>query len=1011
MYKNKFNSEKYMPNGYTYLNSNNKTGKPEDSLEYATGKHGLEHRTIGTLIIKDNSTGKYHLFRSQTHFEYNFPGTKVHNCDEIIVGVERQKPKYDLDGFVHGDLEKIVNVIEEYFGNILDADVEIAILNSSGYDTELNKHKNSAHLVITNYAFENHVDANAVTREIAKKIAEEYPTIKSGVFDVNVNKSTQNFRTPLSAKNGRTMRIPIGYTRAQLMITNTDNLPLIKLPYTLRFDVDKKMAARTIIDVNDHEIVAACAPYMAGWDFRKRYGNLFVYDRPPLAAYCKFCNLRHDRDNYLCIIIKGSAVYQKCIRGQAMEKLFDLVGKTPVTPVRKLDKIVEYIPPKQVNTLGFENISRCNNPTVDMFPRVRSLYVRANMKMGKTTSMIEYINQFTRVLILAFRRTFTHELKAKLNRMGFESYEDIDGKIDMELHEKVIVQVESLHRMRFSHMPDLIVLDESESIFEQFMSPTMKQARSCSQAFEYLLKHSTNCLLMDANLSSRSVDLVRKVRSPNDELLIINEYQNMSLDTVHITESKDQLNDTIINKLNNGENVITPTNSKSYADTLDRLVVDSGVLTKDQILLITSDMSEVEKARIFSDVNGEWKKYRLVIFTPTCSAGVSFTEKHFDSLCGYFTSKSSSIESFRQSMYRVRDIATANYYVCFGANGTYNRLETIEEIRRDITRTANITSREHEMFDLVIENGDFAIKDSFLLDIWLQNRLAQNKSKCIPLELFTDQCKATGAKIVVMPNMENALIISNYEKAAMAVKQENYEDIVASPDITWSEFQELAMVANITLEQKYSKWKYMLRKDYNWDDRPIDLAFLNTYAEPGVRRAFKNRREALQSDDINISLENIRRSTVDPDKINSGNRYMKHRIANQFLIRCGFSGILDTNVVPRNELIQNIEECRNDILNDMSMICIVFEDKEKIAGFDIKPFLEFTNGILETTYGLKIAAKSDKRGERDKFVIKHKYNDKFENRPNDNKPYIEINWKYKPIAIHLDLNADDLNVL
>jgi hypothetical protein len=41
----------------------------------------------------------------------------------------------------------------------------------------------------------------------------------------------------------------------------------------------------------------------------------------------------------------------------------------------------------------------------------------------------------------------------------------------------------------------------------------------------------------------------------------------------------------------------------------------------------------------------QWKKYRVLIYSPTISAGISFEEEHFDRVFAYYESNVTTLET------------------------------------------------------------------------------------------------------------------------------------------------------------------------------------------------------------------------------------------------------------------------------------------------------------------------------------------------------------------------------
>lgn len=102
---------------------------------------------------------------------------------------------------------------------------------------------------------------------------------------------------------------------------------------------------------------------------------------------------------------------------------------------------------------------------------IETYFIRAPMKLGKTKQVIDYINKYVdvkqRVIIVSFWKTFTENMYERYNRelkdFNFKKYWNIQGQIK---NQNVIIQYESLHWLE-SDNPDLLILDEIESIFEQ----------------------------------------------------------------------------------------------------------------------------------------------------------------------------------------------------------------------------------------------------------------------------------------------------------------------------------------------------------------------------------------------------------------------------------------------------------------------------------------------------------------------------------------------------------------
>jgi hypothetical protein len=416
-----------------------------------------------------------------------------------------------------------------------------------------------------------------------------------------------------------------------------------------------------------------------------------------------------------------------------------------------------------------------------------------------------------------------------------------------------------------------------------------------------------------------------------------------------------------------------------------------------KILLITSETSDEDKTRIFSDVNAEWCKYQVVIFTPTCSAGVSFTEKHFSALYGYFTDKSTAVESWRQSMYRARDIASCEYNICINAPGEAYELKDIDETKQYMRNTKHISYIDVASLEYTIDAaGEYEFKDNLLYEIISWGRFIKNRSRCKPIETFIEQCTVSGATMTVLESREDVEFRRKYLKLLAEIKAEEHKRIIDAPELTSEEFDHISGKETRTPDEKHMVDKFMLRNMYKWGGI-VDMNFMETYAVAKTIKKYRNLKEILQYDSPGVSLVEIRK-TIPEEKISPANGYIRHKIAIDLLKVCGFDSILDNKTISRADFLERIANRRADIEKQMGMICFVFSDKKSLKKWEIKQVLKFLNGIFDSMYGFKVCLISKSKKDRDKFVIKHSaYGAIFDKIPTESKPYIEPGWKQKII--------------
>lgn len=126
-------------------------------------------------------------------------GNNVRSFYEIVLGENRQKPKFDLDMPV----ETEENVLEDLISAILETleekgihlllEKDVCIYSSHGED------KKSYHVVINSFCHVNNIEAKAFYKEVMKKL----PQYENGKWiDRAVYSKTQQFRTYGSCKAG-----------------------------------------------------------------------------------------------------------------------------------------------------------------------------------------------------------------------------------------------------------------------------------------------------------------------------------------------------------------------------------------------------------------------------------------------------------------------------------------------------------------------------------------------------------------------------------------------------------------------------------------------------------------------------------------------------------------------------------------------------------------------------------------------------------------------------------------
>ncbi len=953
-----------------------------------------------SLVIKDRIKNRYMLFNNYEEFAKAYPEDLMHTCDEVIYDWMEQRLKFDVDGESYEQFCEIYNCISSFMRHYAP-NASLVPLDSSGIvhkPGEQPTMKYSYHIIASGKV------PNAQTAHaIAKCIYEKLSEAAKKAFDLGVYKSIQNFRTPLSTKDGRKLTIPTdleGFTREDFLITNCLYSP--KINFTVQLPKEPKYNILSVSPEYLHKILSKVKDHLVGWELRKNIGNYLIFDRTVDAQeYCDICKREHTRDNTLRLILgTAGSVLRTCIRAEG-KSVTILPPEKSISPIEYYSA-KKYLDPDIVANCKFKNyIVYSDKKMQEVFKTHKTLYVRGNMKIGKTEVIINYMRNFQTIIFVSSRKSLTAEKMSVLAKYGFNRYDKMEGKICIGHDQRTIVQVESLHRIDTANPPDLVILDESESVIEQFQSSTMKHMNNCYKIFEWLLNRSKGVIALDANLDVRTVNVIRHFRGTGDEILIHNKYKNFTGDVIKPLK-KCVLTDKILAAVGAGKNIVVPTNSRKYSDALKKMINDKYPNTK--MLCINSGMSEIRKQEIFSNINKSWKEHQVVIYTPTCSAGVSFTEKHFDSVYAYFTNSSTTVETARQMLYRARDVASRTYYVCIETQPMGSRINNIEELEKLLVNMRYMR-RHNELPPCnynIANNGAFEYIKDGLYNIWIWNKYMQIESQTKFISKFIEQSVWAGAKIDISEyrnNPQDTTIPTKYAKAMTAVKVEDDQLIVNAPDISREQYVDLTSKGAKNVGEQAAIERYNLRAEYNFmPPKVIDLGFVKTYNRKEAKNIYANLWDILQNDKLEKALRDIKlKEDTIPGTINNlddmflKTNYLKHFYANKLISICGFNGIRDTSEVKRETILKNIKDNEKYLKDHMEMICMTFGPKKnKLQKYDdLMCILKFINGVTNVTYGLSILMKSQNKNDRNTFSIKHNYlGVLFANTASDKIPFV-----------------------
>jgi hypothetical protein len=993
-----------------------------------------------SFIVGNMENNMHYVYSSPLEFSHVLDSIEFSKrvFEEVIYGHLPQKIKIDLDipqskldnllaemkndEFVNPTIDTVIDIIVEtlidefyamyssYFiehGHDLEKlsikKDDILIATSSGQDAN-KEYKESYHIIFAcrKFAVNNNTDARLITKNLLEALPEYIKN--SRIIDDGVNKSLQKFRLTGCHKpnSNRTKVIVNKFNWYDSVIGVYDNRDIEILPPLLT-DGSVEQSKKELMHEEYYDAAIQMAePYTKDFEFRNCAGNIINYNRIR-PSHCIFCNKIHENDNTLFVeIATVGNVFLICRRSPTNKQNIGVLNIQ--TDVKKIKRSLEYayekvMAGKVANTevlwANHEPSIRYSENKMRPYGLYRTNVIHANMGLGKTTELVNCIlDNFnfvgSRILVISFRQTFTSSIdRGKLKQFDFKVYNEIkNSKILKE--NRLIVQVESLHRVDLSTPYDLVILDECESIIGQFGSGLFKnQIAKVLGKFASIMKNSEYIILMDANISDRTYNSLKYFR-PNHEIFYHrNSFKNATSDTWYITDDKGVWLTEIKNAISKGERVFIPTNSLEVANAVHRTI--KGMFSKKICIIYTSKTDKDIRKLHFSNVDEYWSTADYLIITPTCTAGVSFEKKYYDKVFPYFTDQSCDVETCRQMVARVRDIKTREYYAFFECKRSSLPTNT-EQIRKYICSTQRVLDNSvdtvclESLFDLHYNEFDQAtIKTNTALVLYLENKRIENLSKNYFASRFMYQLTETGASIKLMENNDpDASVELNLalKRNKREIAEEDCKKIADAVELTDFEAENMKSLKEaaadeggdleLSEEDELALQKHYLRRYYNYRDL-MSIKFVKIYNNQKTKELFhtlkqvRNFHECTSRDGFLNTLERIRlmeigknQLTIDDDgeqlNIQSGRSFSRHRFCFALILSMGFNSFRDN--VDQTQLFDNFKKYESHIRLNSELINMSF-NVLPIVPIQSDPkynelFLSLINKILSIQYDIKI---------------------------------------------------------
>lgn len=1048
-----------MPNPYKAYQTLNGTGESALLINYPS-PDSLKGKFITTRIGKE-----YRVWNSLNTFQTYLDASDEteRNWHEVILDVP-QKLKWDIDGKM-SDVRKLAdNYIDDtpiekhILSEILDA-IIVGFLEQWNILVEPSdfvicstpdpqEEKMSYHIILAGY----YVSGVLQTKLFSNKITEYMPTEICKFVDFAVDR-TGNLRLAQCHKTGQPDRVKhiisahswadaaVTYTRGCKLLTDIvsqkDNAAT---KYTSQcghhLTPNAKRAIRMAQEIRSDQFD------IGHFAFRNVTNNgIISFDRRS-ASYCDLCDDTHHVDNTLLMFCNTNTegkvdVFRDCRHAMKSREVGTLIGEaskrkfmfsmhdSQKAPAENWtdSQISKYLKKwsgresevlSQWDELPADSKIIVDGPILESFPAplgdFSTLCVKAPMKMGKTRNLEQFINKYfpaqeiggPRICVISFRKTFSGMLTEKFPT--FTLYSDVKGTLTQR---EIIVQVESLHRLILQNVTtvfDLVVLDESESIIEQFDSGLQHgQMQDCFRAFHWLMRNSRHVIAMDANLGDRTYNIVQKFRGDVGLRFYKSVFKNATADSVFFTSDKARWMVTLDWYVSRGKRVVIPASSVNSASGL-YLTLQTRYPNK-HIAFYNAETSNQIKAEHFAAVHTFWKDLDILIYTPTVTAGVSFEEKDcFDAVFGWFFDASCTVETCMQMMGRVRNITDKVYYICMTVQGFMypttrdNILKALEDQRKHLFREYPDSWVQGELdaqCRLIVHKSPYYY-------LWLENTLVKNISHSHFVKHFLRLMRETGANIQHYDAEAFALvtqydlrkeedrfavdtIAAIYDDGAKRAKHLHCEAIASRPTITDAEnAQIIDMMAHqsieLTTEHIHSHKKHRLQQQYEFRGE-ITAEFVKSYSDPKVFYQFKNLCDMLGHVTELAAIEDIHRrelATYCADynrhadeqfaDLSRNYKYPMHNCLHKMRKILGWDDLQDTKKMHSTKVIHDAilanKEDWDKLVNDIRTLSQSSQTKFVAPVFSadtvktIREVMKFANKYHAWMYGIKFMSKS-----------------------------------------------------
>jgi hypothetical protein len=853
------------------------------------------------LIMKQKLSNRNYTHQSYGSMSYNkLQDIYLTNYHLFELLRDERKPYFDIEFVNDGNTDDIHKNIIKLIRNSLKSinvyvkDNEFKFYGSIGLGEKglfKGLNKASYHIVIDNgYKFCSVKDVNKFSKYLKEQIIinKEYENLKFNntfVIDMGVYTKNRVFKLPYQSKcYSKRIQYPIGDENPELKhylisygINDYKKIDVSNITLKYEKKVHKGASGRVFEgnkwDYNLIEEFLSCVEdvdYKNNIDGNVSYNVDYIVKSIYNGKCISFCiwfmvgsaikRVCNDDKKGFNLFLEWTKKYNDNINERELKEEFskfknDRCGyKTLITLARLCNEKLDNYKPYE-NVFGDIDI-QCNSVNkryldIEDFKsnKYNTIFIKSPMGTGKSENLKKIFedNNYKTIIYLSPRRAFASAMYQEFKDYGFDNY--LECK---EFNDRIIISLESLQKCPLVNI-DLLVIDESESIFNIISSETLIKNNFIYNLrdLQQYIKTSKKVLVMDAFLSGRSFDAINKIRNDNNSYYLKNQYQYDERKYYEV--SKNAFIEDIKLSLQNNKKIVICCGSYTYG----KFIMENIKQYNKNIAFYNSD----NPLNLSVNVNDEWKDKDVILYTPTITCGISYDNPDFvfDKLYIYCVNKGST--HFRdtiQAHKRVRNFKDNTICICINDEFKGFNLDQQPTNQKEIKDLLIIYKKKlfSDELDSIKDNGYLL---DWVLDVHTYNIMEKNINEIYLREIVY--------KYFELENITKIQKLS-YE-ALLDKKLLEYNDKWVYNDIEnidGSKYRDIKYkleFGKILDESDFQEYiKHLFNKEYNADDKE---ECFNQWFVGHKKKYFKNMRRFNKMLNIgfdewkheNMTVENI----------------------------------------------------------------------------------------------------------------------------------------------------------